>query len=168
MRSTFKCTQWHCRPLTTRTGPQAWSSDFMPSFGAFRPLMGLQSPAALLLGSVSLTSILSSSQASDQAKLSQIHSNPSLKPHSLCHASSRTALAKFHRVGELNGRYLCKLVAVNMSRFCDTWLYNVIEPDDWKMIQKLLDDFSKIVYFLDNIQVSRKIFIYICVYYLTI
>ena len=73
-----------------------------------------------------------SSQASDQSNLSQIHPDPSLKPYSLCHASSRTALAKFHRVGELNGRYLCKLVAVNMSRFCDTWLASVIERDIYK------------------------------------
>lgn len=38
-----------------------------------------------------------------------------LEPHSL----SRTQLAKFHRISELNGRYLCKTVADRMSRFCD-------------------------------------------------
>ena len=90
--------------------------------------MGVQSPAALMLGSVSLISMVNLNQASNQAYLSQIHPGPSLKPYSLCPASSRTALAKFHRVGELNGRYLRKLVAVNMARLCDTWLASVIEP----------------------------------------
>ena len=40
-----------------------------------------------------------------------------LKPHSLVYA--RNGIAKFHRVGELNGRYLRKSVAQRMSVFCD-------------------------------------------------
>ena len=52
----------------------------------------------------------------------------------LCHCSLgvvRTSLAKFHRVGELNGFYLSKLVAQRMSLLCDPW-YKVGTHMVWK------------------------------------
>lgn len=47
--------------------------------------------------------------------------------------SCTTALAKFHRVGELNGRYLRKLVAVNMARLCDQSMASYIELAKWSL-----------------------------------